>query len=134
MYHREVIDTFEVPAGFEFHELTGSHFGVHWSDDEIVVKIRFDKAVAGYLKERKWHPSQEIAEHSDGSLVLSMTVNHLLELKRWILSWGSMAQILGPQSFVDDLKQTVEDMREKFEATNVWQNDNSMQFKEGISN
>jgi predicted DNA-binding transcriptional regulator YafY len=110
-------DTFQIPAGFDFHKLTGSHFGVHWSDDEIEVKIRFDKAVAGYLKERKWHPSQEIEEYPDGSLVLSMTVNHLLELKRWILSWGSMAQILEPQSFVDDIKQTVDDMKEKYEAT-----------------
>ncbi len=114
-------DTFGIPAGFDFHKLMGSHFGVHWSDDEIEVKIRFDKAVAGYLKERKWHPSQEIEEHSDGSLVLSMTVNHLLELKRWILSWGSMAQILEPQSFVDDIEQTIDDMKSRYQNFRIFQ-------------
>ena len=103
-------DTFEIPVNFDFHKLSGSHFGIHWSDDEIKVKILFNKKVAGYLKERKWHPSQRIEENSDGSAVLSLTVNHLLELKRWILSWGSMAHVLEPQSLIEDLKQTIAEM------------------------
>lgn len=104
-------DTFEIPASFNFHNLTGSHFGVHWSDDEFEVKIKFNKAVAGYLKERKWHPSQTIEENSDGSVILSLTVNHLLELKRWILSWGDMAEVLEPKIFVQDIEKTIDEMR-----------------------
>ncbi len=103
-------DTFQIPASFDFHKLIGSHFGVHWSDDEFEVKIKFNKAVAGYLKERKWHPSQTIEENSDGSVILSLTVNHLLELKRWILSWGSMVEVLEPESFVEDIKKTIAEM------------------------
>ncbi len=104
-------DTFEIPASFDFHKLTGSHFGVHWSEDEFEVKIKFNKAVAGYLKERKWHPSQKIEEGSDGSVILSLTVNHLLELKRWILSWGSMAEVLEPKSFVENIEKTIGEMK-----------------------
>ena len=104
-------DTFEIPASFDFHKLSGSHFGIHWSDDEVDVKIHFKKEVAGYLKERKWHPSQQIEENPDGSAVLSLTVNHLLELKRWILSWGSMAHVLEPQSLIEELKQTIAEMK-----------------------
>ena len=104
-------DTFEIPTSFDFHKLTGSHFGVHWSDDEFKVKIKFNKAVAGYLKERKWHPSQKIEENPDGSVILSLTVNHLLDLKRWILSWGSMAEVLAPKSFVEDIEKTIGAMK-----------------------
>ena len=104
-------DTFQIPANFDFHKLTGSHFGVHWSDNEFEVKIKINKAAAGYLKERKWHPSQKIEENSDGSVILSLTVNHLLELKRWILSWGSMAEVLEPKSFVEDIQQTIAEMK-----------------------
>jgi predicted DNA-binding transcriptional regulator YafY len=111
---KKLSDTFQVPATFDFHKLTGSHFGVHWSEDEFNVKIRFNQAVADYINERQWHPDQRIEENPDGSVVLSLTVNHLLELKRWILSWGSMAQILEPQSFVDDIKQTIDDMMGKY--------------------
>ena len=103
-------DTFRIPEDFDFHRLVGSHFGVHWSNQEFAVKIRFHRSVAGYIKERKWHPSQKIFENPDGSVVLSLTVNHLLELKRWILSWGSMAEVLEPASFIDEVKQTIAEM------------------------
>ncbi len=103
-------DTFRIPADFDFHRLTGSHFGIRWSDDEFDVKIRFNKSVAGYIKERKWHPTQKIAENPDGSVVLSLRVNHLLELKRWILSWGSMAKILEPRSFIEETGKTISEM------------------------
>ena len=107
-------DVFEIPADFDFHKLTGSHFGVHWSSNEIDVKIHFDKSVAGYIKERKWHPSQKVEQNPDGSLVLSLTVNHLLELKRWILSWGEVAEVLEPEEFVEEVKQTIMGMHSRY--------------------
>ncbi|NTW88180.1 MAG: WYL domain-containing protein [Desulfobulbaceae bacterium] len=63
------------------------------------------------LKERKWHPSQKIEENQDGSVILLLTVKHLLELKRWILSWGSMAEVLGPKSFVEENEKTIDEIR-----------------------
>lgn len=82
-------------------------FGVHWRDGEINVKIRFNKRVADYVRERTWHPSQEIVKCKEGDIILSLTVNHLLELKRWILSWGCDAQVLEPDSFTRDIGQTL---------------------------
>jgi len=96
-------ENFQIPVDFDFKKLSGSHFGVHWSDDEIRVKIRFSKRVADYVRERKWHPSQEIVEYEDDTIILSLTVNHLLELKRWVLSWGDDAQVLEPDFFVHDI-------------------------------
>lgn len=96
-------EDFVIPGGFDFTRLTGSHFGVHWSDSEYRVAIRFEREVAGYIRERRWHPSQQIDEHADGALVLSLTVNHLLELKRWILSWGEMAKVLAPPELAREI-------------------------------
>lgn len=103
-------ERFTIPSDFNFNKLIGSHFGVHWSNREFDVKIRFNKSVAGFIKERKWHPSQDITENPDGSLILSLTVNHLLELKRWILSWGSMAQVVEPASFIEEIQKTISEM------------------------
>jgi predicted DNA-binding transcriptional regulator YafY len=102
--------TFTIPSDFNFHKLVGSHFGVHWSNQEFDVKIHFAKSVTGYIKERKWHPTQKIYDNPDGSVVLSLTVNHLLELKRWILSWGSMAKVLEPASLVGEIQKTIAEM------------------------
>ncbi len=100
-------EPFQIAAGFDFKKLSGSHFGVHWSDYDIPVKILFNRRVADYVKERVWHPSQEIAEYDNGDVVLSLTVNHLLELKRWILSWGADAQVLKPDFFAQEIRQTL---------------------------
>jgi len=109
-------EKFLIPKNFDFQKLSGSHFGVHWSIKEIKVKIRFNKCVADYIKERIWHSSQEIAGCKDGDLILTLTVSHLLELKRWILSWGCDAQVLEPVFFAQDIKKTLTKAAESYES------------------
>ena len=57
--------------------------------------------------ERKWHKSQSIEENLDGSIILTLTVNHLLELKNWVLSWGKNAQVLEPVKFLAMIKDDI---------------------------
>jgi len=99
-------ERFTLPLHFDFRKLFGSHFGIHWGEDEVEVRIYFAKRAASYIRERQWHPSQAVVEGADGSLTLTLTVNHLLELKRWILSWGDAAQVLAPLELAEDLRQT----------------------------
>ncbi len=103
-------ERFSVPEDFDFRRLSASQFGIHWGKDEIEVKIRFARPAAAFIRERIWHPSQTVVDHADGSLVLSLTVNHLLELKRWILSWGEQAQVLQPPALIDEVKNAVHAM------------------------
>lgn len=110
-------DDFRIPETFDFTRLTGSHFGVHWSDSEYQVRIRFEPEVAGYIRERRWHPTQRIDENPDGSVILSLTVNHLLELKRWVLSWGDSASVLAPPEFVSDIKASAAGMANLYAET-----------------
>jgi len=105
---------FQVPADFNFQKLSGSHFGVYWGDGDFKIRVHFVRLVADYVRERTWHPTQEIVECGDGSVILSMTVNHLLELKRWVLSWGADAQVLEPDFFIQELKDTVSKINNKY--------------------
>jgi len=107
-------EQFQTPSDFDFHNLSGSHFGVHWSDGDVDVKIRFCKRVADYVRERTWHPTQVLADCNNGDVILSMTVNHLLELKRWVLSWGEDAKVLEPESFVRKIKKTAFNMTKSY--------------------
>ncbi|SHO52317.1 helix-turn-helix transcriptional regulator [Desulfopila aestuarii] len=99
--------SFAIPEHFSFKKLSGSHFGVHWTGGEIGVKILFKRNVADYVRERTWHPSQELVDCDNGDVILSLTVNHLLELKRWILSWGAEAEVLEPESFAKEIHTTL---------------------------
>ena len=107
---KKMKEHFSLPENFDYRKLSGSQFGMYWGEGDVEVKIRFASRAADYVRERVWHPSQTIKDNPDGSLVLSLTVNHLLELTRWILSWGEMAQVLEPPSLVEKTRNTVECM------------------------
>ena len=92
------------PADFDFSKLSGSHFGLHWGTADIRVRIRFTRETACFIRERQWHASQIIEDEPDGGLILTLVVNHLLELRRWILSWGDGAQVLEPPELAASLQ------------------------------
>jgi predicted DNA-binding transcriptional regulator YafY len=76
----------------------------------VDVVIDFDQCTAPYVKDRCWHPSQELVEESDGSITLSMTVSGLNDLKRWILSYGKGAKAISPPELVEMIKAEIEEM------------------------
>ena len=114
---RKLDERFKIPADFNFRAHIGSHFGVHWTDNnDILVRIKFNTMAARFIRERQWHPSQQVEDLPDRSLILALTVNHLLELKRWILSWGSAARVLEPAELVEELHKESRAMTENYAA------------------
>ncbi len=101
---------YELPDDFNFQKLTGSHFGLYWTGKEETVKIKFSKVVAPYILERIWHKSQQIEKNHDGSIILTLTVNHLMELKKWVLSWGKNAKVLSPRKLIEQLREDIGEM------------------------
>jgi predicted DNA-binding transcriptional regulator YafY len=71
------------------------------------VRIRFDPFQARYIRERQWHPSQEIEEHPDGALTLTLRLRGLGEVKRWLLGFGPRAEVLTPQRLREEVAQEV---------------------------
>lgn len=67
------------------------------SDEPPVdVVVRFSPQVARRAAETRWHPSQEIEEQADGSLLWRGRVAGLREIRIWILGWGADAEVLEP--------------------------------------
>ncbi len=78
------------------------------------VTIWFDASTAPYVRERRWHPTQEIQEHLDGSVTLQLIVGGLNELKRWILGYGKGAVVKEPSKLVEMMPEEVEGMSEQY--------------------
>lgn len=76
----------------------------------LPVAIWFDARTAPYVRERRWHPTQEITEHADGSLTLHMVVRGLNDLKRWVLGYGKGAIVQTPPELVKLVRDEVEGM------------------------
>ena len=48
------------------------------------------------LRGRRWHPSEEVRELSDGGSQLRMRLSALEEIEQYVLSWGTHARVVGP--------------------------------------
>jgi predicted DNA-binding transcriptional regulator YafY len=82
------------------------------------VEIWFDGVTAPYIRERRWHPTQKLAIHSDGSVTLRITVQGLNDLKRWVLGYGKGAIVRQPQELALLVKNEVAGMvRSYFEMS-----------------
>ena len=106
-------DAFEIPEDFSFDDFIGPSFGV-FQGEPINIKVWFSPDVAGYIKEKIWHESQEIEDLEDGSIIFEAEVAGTAEIKFWIMSWGSHALVLEPESLIDEIREEAEAMLERY--------------------
>ncbi|MBT4140262.1 MAG: transcriptional regulator [Candidatus Latescibacteria bacterium] len=90
-------EAFEIPSGLSVEDKVGQAFGIIF-EDPIDVKIRFSASQVPYIRERIWHPSQEIEELDTGDIVLSFQAGGFFEIKSWIMSYGAQAEVLEPEN------------------------------------
>jgi proteasome accessory factor B len=69
--------------------------GVHEGPPERI-QIAFDARIARYVRERVWHPSQDVREEPDGGILLTLNVSNDFALRSWILGFGPLARVLAP--------------------------------------
>lgn len=79
-------------------------------EEPLGVAIKFDSYQARYIRERRWHPTQEIEELPDGGLILRFCVGGLDEVKRWVMGYGSHAEVLAPESLRQAVKEELKQM------------------------
>jgi len=106
---------FEVPASFDFDAYVGSSFGVI-AEPATPVRIRFDPRWATYVEEHTWHPSQTLEPGPRGSLELRMEVGGTAELRSWILSFGSGAEVIEPASLREEVTRDLEASLARYRA------------------
>lgn len=96
--------TFEKDPKFSIRAELGNSFGVHSGTERHKVVVRFSQQVADYIREKKWHQSQKLRELMGGAVELQMTLSSLVEVERWILSWGGDAQVVEPKSLAEKVR------------------------------
>jgi predicted DNA-binding transcriptional regulator YafY len=93
------------PHRFSLEKRLRDSFGVITGTGEHRVIIRFDEWVADYIREKRWHPSQELRERPEGGVELRLRLSSLTEVQRWILSWGGRAVVLAPEELASSVRR-----------------------------
>lgn len=107
---------FQRNPAFNARDHLGGGFGV-WNHEakgsqKYEVTIQFHDYAARVVNERIWHRSQQITPLTpDGSSIeFHATLTGLEAISRWILSWGSKAQVLAPPELKQRVSQELEQM------------------------
>ena len=103
---------FKRPKDFDIQQHLKDAFGVFVGQSKHKVRVVFDAWAAQLIKEKDWHPAQEIIELDEGRIEFRIELADLFEIERWILSWGSHAKVLGPAKLKHSIRKHAEGMVE----------------------
>ena len=104
---------FEMSEDFSIDRFLEGSFGIFQGKKQKVV-IRFDPGAARYVRNKVWHPSQQIEELPDGSVLEKLTVTGLQDVEKWVFSFGSQAEVIEPAELREKFRKEVGQLAEKY--------------------
>jgi proteasome accessory factor B len=102
--------TFSRPQKFSLEKRLRDSFGVHSGEGQFDISLRFTKDAADYIREKKWHDSQQLVELKNGGVELRLKLSSLGEVQRWVLSWGGEAVVLAPRELQESVRQAAQNI------------------------
>ena len=100
--------TFERRPEFSLKERLRGSFSVQSGHGEFDVVIRFQERVADYVREKKWHDSQQLRDLEHGGVEMRLKLSSLGEVGRWVLSWGGDAVVVRPRELAESVRQAAQ--------------------------
>jgi predicted DNA-binding transcriptional regulator YafY len=109
-----VIDQhFEFPEGFDPEEILDSAAELIIGEP-VSARIWFSKDVADYIRNSRWALKQDISDQPDGSIILSIGSSGVVDIRKWVLSFGSQAKVVEPRILIDEIEAEIERMRSNY--------------------
>ena len=112
--------TFKKDKDFSLSERLLGSFGVYSGEGDYRIRIEFDPFASQLIRERSWHSTQKIEEIGEGCVILSLQLDSLEEIERWILGWGSHATVLGPAALKRSIREALKTTQENYQEPDPW--------------
>ena len=80
------------------------------------IAVRFERELAGYVRSRVWHRSQQLADEADGTVCLTLDVCVDDALVAWVLGFGAGAQVVAPPHLVQRIAAELDRARARYHA------------------
>lgn len=106
-------DIYMRPLNFSLREYLKNNWGVFTEGQQEIV-IRFDSAMADFIKLSKWNVNQQISDNLDGSIIFRAFVSELDEIKNWVLAFGSHAEVIAPDTLRGEIKNEIKELSKKY--------------------
>ena len=97
--------TFARPQKFSLEKRLRDSFGGQSGQGIFDVLLQFNEIAADYIREKRWHESQQLRELRDGGVELRLNLSSLAEVERWVLGWAGNARVIQPLELADSVAQ-----------------------------
>lgn len=91
-------ERFTVPDTFDIDALVAGSWGIWQGAGEDEVVLHFSTEVAPRVRATLWHQSAEQTDLPDGGVELRLRVVSEVEMRPWVLGWGSLVEVVAPPS------------------------------------
>ena len=105
---------FKPRVDFDLEKHLQQSMGMFAGDKTKRFKIRISAYAAPWVTEDPWHPEQQIQRHADGSITLTVSAAHDLEVIPRVLALGTEAELISPASSRKAIAQTVRDLHRQY--------------------
>lgn len=95
---------------FKLQEYMKNSFGIH-RDEKIKLKLKIKYPMSQIIKEKIWSENQIITECDENSIIYEAYMTGKTEIKSWILSMGSSAEIIEPKGLRKEVIDQIEELR-----------------------
>lgn len=89
---------YTLPKDFSLDDYLGPTWGLLRGDasEPVNVVLRFSPEAGAWVSEEQWHPSQQVEEQADGSVLFKLHIAVTAEFVNWLMYYGCRVQVLEP--------------------------------------
>jgi predicted DNA-binding transcriptional regulator YafY len=105
---------FTKPRKFDPNEYLKNTFVAFTGPDDYQVVVEFDSWATDLVRGRKWHSTQEFIELPSGCSRLTMRLNSIEEMERFVLGWGTHVTAIKPDALVERIRKVALEIAQKY--------------------
>ncbi|AFS77691.1 helix-turn-helix type 11 domain-containing protein [Gottschalkia acidurici 9a] len=102
-------ETFSIKDDFNFDEVSKKLFGI-FNDKTINLKLKVHYPMNEIIKEKEISETQKITEIDDKTMYFEAEMRGYTEIKSWIMSMGSNAEVIEPEELKEDILNEIENL------------------------
>ncbi len=94
---RETGEVFGMPAEFDLGQELRTAWSIYRGETLHEIVIRFDSSLAPLIGNARHHEDERVSRLSGGDLEYRVTLSHLEEIARWVVTFGGRASVIAPK-------------------------------------
>jgi predicted DNA-binding transcriptional regulator YafY len=91
-------DTFERPLGFDLEQYFEDSWAIYRGKRRHHIVLRFPPALSAFILSAQHHKGEQKEVLPDGRVEYRVTLNHLAEVRRWVLGFGGQVEVVAPKA------------------------------------